>query len=52
MTGEDRMKAAVVDRIEGQWAVLMFEGETTPVNVSLVQLPHQIREGDHLRDRK
>ena len=43
------MKEAAVDRIEGQWAVLMFEDQSTSVNVPLAKLPDQIREGDYLR---
>lgn len=38
---------AVVDRFEGEWAVLMV-GEQ-PLNVLREMLPAEVREGDHLK---
>lgn len=37
---------AVVDRFEGEWAVLMIEGQ--PMNVRRDVLPDEVREGHHL----
>ena len=40
---------AVVDRFEGRFAVLIVEGQSKPVNVSIDKLPSGAKEGDHLR---
>lgn len=37
----------IVDRLEGEWAVLEWEGRTFPVPRNL--LPQGVREGDCLR---
>ena len=42
------MKRAVIDRFEGEWAVLVFDDGKTTLNVAREQLPQPTREGDHL----
>lgn len=43
------MESAVIDRFEGDYAVLFFAGSDTPINVLRRELPEGIREGDHLK---
>ena len=43
------MVRAVVDRFEGQFAVLIVEGQSKPVDVPSDRLPNGIHEGDHLQ---
>jgi len=43
------MKQAVVDRFEGDYAVLLLEGKETALNVPRQQLPQKTREGDYLQ---
>jgi hypothetical protein len=40
---------AVIDRFEGEMAVLLFGEQHQPINVPRVQLPRRAREGDYLR---
>ncbi len=39
---------AVVDRIEGDYAVVLFEGHQVKVDIPLVLLPKSTKEGDWL----
>ena len=43
------MQSAVIDRFEGDYAVLFFAGSDTPINVLRRELPEGVREGDHLK---
>ena len=43
------MQSRVVDRIECEWAVVLFQGETEPANIRLADLPRGIKEGDFVR---
>lgn len=43
------MQSAVIDRFEGDYAVLFFAGSETPINVLRRELPEDVREGDHLK---
>jgi len=43
------MQSAVIDRFEGDYAVLFFTDSNTPVNVLRHDLPEGVREGDHLK---
>jgi hypothetical protein len=43
------MQKAVIDRFEGDWAVVMIEGQAEPVNLLRSNLPSKAREGDHLQ---
>lgn len=36
---------AIIDRFEGEWAVLELEGNISK-NISLSMLPHGVKEGD------
>lgn len=42
------MRSAVVDRVESERAVVIFERETQPVNIPRAALPEGVREGDYL----
>jgi len=44
-----RSYQAVIDRLEGEWAVLLVEGEGVRLNVPRQLLPAEWREGDWLR---
>ena len=43
------MQAAVIDRIEGEWAVIFLQNEQQPINVRLDDLPAGVKEGDYLQ---
>lgn len=43
------MRLAVIDRVESEQAVVLFQGETQPVNIRLTDLPEGVKEGDHLQ---
>jgi archaellum component FlaG (FlaF/FlaG flagellin family) len=43
------MRLAVIDRVESERAVVLFEGETQPQNIRLADLPMGVKEGDHLQ---
>ena len=43
------MQSGVVDRIEGEWAVVLLQGEGKSVNIRLADLPPGVKEGDYLR---
>lgn len=43
------MQTAVIDRIEGEWAVAFLQGEQQVVNIRLADLPPSIKEGDYLQ---
>lgn len=42
------MRSAVIDRVESEQVVVVFEGEAEPVNIPLAALPDGVREGDSL----
>ena len=42
------MRSAVVDRVESERTVVLFEGETEPVNIRLAEMPEGVKEGDYL----
>jgi hypothetical protein len=43
------MRLAGIDRVESEQVVVLFEGETQPVNIRLADLPKGVREGDYLQ---
>ena len=43
------MQSAVIDRFEGEYAVLLVAGSNTPINVLRQDLPEDLREGDYLK---
>jgi len=43
------MQNAVIDRFEGDYAVLFFTDSNTPVNVLRRELPEEVNEGDYLK---
>jgi hypothetical protein len=43
------MQSAVIDRIEGEWAVVFLQDEQQSVNVRLADLPAGVKEGDYLQ---
>lgn len=42
------MRSAVVDRVETEQAVVIFEGEREPIHIPLAALTEGVREGDYL----
>jgi hypothetical protein len=47
MTNKETLKG-VIDRFEGDLAVIEIANETEPLNVSRILLPDDTKEGDHL----
>jgi hypothetical protein len=43
------MQSAVIDRFEGDYAVLLVAGSDAPINVPRQDLPEGLREGDYLK---
>jgi hypothetical protein len=43
------MASAVIDRFEGDWAIVMLDGQQEPINFLRSALPRNAREGDHLQ---
>jgi hypothetical protein len=43
------MQSAVIDRFEGDYAVLFFTDSITSINVLRRDLPEGVREGDYLK---
>jgi hypothetical protein len=43
------MQSAVIDRFEGDYAVLFFAGSTTSITVLRRELPERVHEGDYLK---
>lgn len=42
------MRLAVIDRVESEQAVVIFEGEREPIHIALAALPEGVKEGDYL----
>ena len=48
MTDKSTLKG-VIDRFEGDWAVIEITSETEPRNVARKVLPRRAKEGDYLQ---
>ncbi|MBA3868497.1 MAG: DUF3006 domain-containing protein [Anaerolineae bacterium] len=48
MTDKETLKG-VIDRFEGDWAVIELDGEIEPRNISRKLLPRRAKEGDHVQ---
>lgn len=45
----NKLRSAVIDRIEGEWVVIFLQNEQQPINVRLTELPAGVKEGDYLQ---
>jgi hypothetical protein len=43
------MQSAVIDRFEGEYAVLLVTDSNSPIHVLRQELPEGLHEGDHLK---